>query len=65
MSSVNDRLMIFRADTGEKLLELNCSVTQMGPPISFTIEGQAPGEEPETPLPGCPDVRVGPGSPAN
>ncbi len=38
--SVNDRLMIFKADTGEKLLELNCGVTQMGPPISFMIDGK-------------------------
>jgi PQQ-dependent dehydrogenase (methanol/ethanol family) len=40
LDSVNDRLMIFRADTGEKLTELNCSVTQMGPPISFMIDGK-------------------------
>jgi len=40
LDSVNDRLMIFRADTGEKLLELNCNVTQMGPPISFTLDGK-------------------------
>ena len=39
MSSVNDRLMIFRADTGEKLREINCHITQMGPPISFVIDG--------------------------
>jgi quinohemoprotein ethanol dehydrogenase len=40
LDSVNDRLMIFKADTGEKLLELNCNVTQMGPPISFTLDGK-------------------------
>lgn len=38
--SVNDRLMIFRADTGEKLTELNLGITQMGPPISFVIDGK-------------------------
>ncbi len=40
MSSVNDRLMIFRADTGEKLREINCHISQMGPPISFVIDGK-------------------------
>ena len=40
LDSVNDRLMIFRADTGEKLTELNCNVTQMGPPVSFMIDGK-------------------------
>jgi quinohemoprotein ethanol dehydrogenase len=39
-SSVNDRLMAFRADTGEKLLDLNLYTSQMGPPISFTIDGK-------------------------
>ena len=40
LDSVNDRLMIFKADTGEKLAELNFHVTQMGPPISFMIDGK-------------------------
>ena len=40
MSSVNDRLMIFKADTGEKLTELNLHITQMGPPISFLLDGK-------------------------
>ncbi len=39
-SSVNDRLMAFKADTGEKLLDLNLYTSQMGPPISFTIDGK-------------------------
>jgi quinohemoprotein ethanol dehydrogenase len=39
-SSVNDKLLAFRADTGEKLLELNLYTTQLGPPISFTIDGK-------------------------
>jgi len=39
-SSVNNRLMAFRADTGEQLLELDLYMTQMGPPISFTIDGK-------------------------
>jgi quinohemoprotein ethanol dehydrogenase len=39
-SSVNDKLLAFRADTGEKLLELDLYTTQLGPPISFTIDGK-------------------------
>ena len=39
-SSVNNRLMAFRADTGEKLLDLDLHTSQMGPPISFTIDGK-------------------------
>jgi quinohemoprotein ethanol dehydrogenase len=39
-SSVNNRLLAFRADTGEKLLELDLHTSQLGPPISFTIDGK-------------------------
>jgi len=39
-SSVNNRLLAFRADTGEQLLDLDLHTSQMGPPISFTIEGK-------------------------
>jgi quinohemoprotein ethanol dehydrogenase len=39
-SSVNNKLMAFRADTGEKLLDLDLYTSQMGPPISFTIAGK-------------------------
>ena len=39
-TSVNDRLMAFLADTGEKLLDLNLHTSQLGPPISFTIDGK-------------------------
>jgi quinohemoprotein ethanol dehydrogenase len=38
-SSVNNRLMAFRADTGDKVLDLDLGMTQMGPPISFTMDG--------------------------
>jgi quinohemoprotein ethanol dehydrogenase len=38
-SSVNSRLMAFRADTGDKVLDLDLGATQMGPPISFTMDG--------------------------
>ncbi|HEY6340944.1 MAG TPA: PQQ-binding-like beta-propeller repeat protein [Bryobacteraceae bacterium] len=37
-SSVASRLMAFRADTGEKLLDLDLHMSQMGPPVSFTID---------------------------
>jgi outer membrane protein assembly factor BamB len=39
-SSVNDRLIAYRADTGEKLLELNLGTSQLGPPITVTIDGK-------------------------
>jgi len=39
-SSVGNKLLAFRADTGEKLLELDLHTAQMGPPISFVIDGK-------------------------
>src|SRR6185369_1661047 len=39
-SSVNDKLIAYRADNGEKLAEIVLGTTQMGPPISFTIDGK-------------------------
>jgi quinohemoprotein ethanol dehydrogenase len=39
-SSVNDTLIAYRADTGEKLASINLGTTQMGPPISFTMDGK-------------------------
>jgi quinohemoprotein ethanol dehydrogenase len=39
LSSVNSKLLAYRADTGEKLLDLDLGTTQMGPPISFTMDG--------------------------
>jgi quinohemoprotein ethanol dehydrogenase len=39
-SSVNNKLLAFRADTGEQLLDLDLHMAQMGPPISFTIDGK-------------------------
>jgi hypothetical protein len=32
--------MIFRADSGEKLTEINLGITQMGPPSSFMLDGK-------------------------
>src|SRR5207248_2299558 len=39
-SSVNNRLLAFRADTGEQVLDLDLHMGQMGPPISFAIDGK-------------------------
>jgi len=39
-SSVNNKLMAFRADTGEKLLDLDLGTSQMGPPITFMVDGK-------------------------
>ncbi len=39
-SSVNNRLLVFRADTGEQLLKLDLHTSQLGPPISFEIDGK-------------------------
>jgi PQQ-dependent dehydrogenase (methanol/ethanol family) len=39
-SSVNDRLLAFRADTGEKVLELQLGTSQLGPPVSFLMDGK-------------------------
>ena len=38
-SSVNSRLLAFRADTGETLLDLPTGLSQMGPPMTFMIDG--------------------------
>jgi quinohemoprotein ethanol dehydrogenase len=39
-SSVNNRLLAFRADNGEKVFDMELGTSQMGPPISFTIDGK-------------------------
>jgi len=39
-SSVNDALLAFRADTGEKVLELHTGMSQMGPPVTFLVDGK-------------------------
>ena len=33
-------MQAYRADTGEKLLELETGMSQMGPPISYMIDGK-------------------------
>jgi hypothetical protein len=32
--------MVFRADTGERLLDLLTGLSQMGPPMTFMIDGK-------------------------
>lgn len=39
-SSVINRLIAYRADTGEQLLDLDTHLTQMGPPMTFMIDGK-------------------------
>jgi quinohemoprotein ethanol dehydrogenase len=39
-SSVNDKLLAFRADTGEKLAEFETGLSQLGPPITFLIQNK-------------------------
>ncbi len=39
-SSVNDKLLAYRSDNGEKLAEIELGVTQAGPPISVMIAGK-------------------------
>ena len=39
-TSVNDTLIAYRAETGEKLAAIQLGTTQMGPPISFTMDGK-------------------------
>jgi PQQ-dependent dehydrogenase (methanol/ethanol family) len=39
-SSVVNRLIAYRADTGEQLLDLDTHLSQMGPPMTFMIDGK-------------------------
>jgi quinohemoprotein ethanol dehydrogenase len=39
-SSVINRLIAYRADTGDQLLDLDTHLSQMGPPMTFTIDGK-------------------------
>ena len=38
-SSVNTRLLAYRADTGEQVLDLPTGLSQLGPPMTFMIDG--------------------------
>ena len=39
-SSVNNRLLGYNAQTGEKIFDLDLGTAQMGPPISFAVDGK-------------------------
>jgi quinohemoprotein ethanol dehydrogenase len=39
-SSVNTRLLAYRADTGEQVLDLPTGLSQLGPPMTFMIDGK-------------------------
>ena len=39
-SSVNTRLLAYRADTGEQVLDLPTGLSQMGPPMTFMLDGK-------------------------
>jgi quinohemoprotein ethanol dehydrogenase len=39
-SSVNNRLLGYNAQTGDKVFDMDLGTAQMGPPISFAIDGQ-------------------------
>jgi quinohemoprotein ethanol dehydrogenase len=39
-SSVNNRLLAYRADTGEPLLDLQTGLSQAGPPMTFMLDGK-------------------------
>ena len=39
-ASVNTRLLAFRADTGEQIMDITTGVTQAGPPMTFMIDGK-------------------------
>ncbi len=39
-SSVNTRLLAYRADTGEQVLDLETGLSQMGPPMTFMLNGK-------------------------
>ena len=39
-SGVNNRLLAYRADTGEQLLDLDTGLSQMGPPMTFMLDGK-------------------------
>jgi quinohemoprotein ethanol dehydrogenase len=39
-SSVNTRLLAYRADTGEQVLDLATGLTQLGPPMTYMLDGK-------------------------
>ena len=39
-SSVINRLLAYRADTGEQVFDLDTHLSQMGPPMTFMLDGK-------------------------
>jgi PQQ-dependent dehydrogenase (methanol/ethanol family) len=39
-ASVNTRLLAFRADTGEQIMDITTGVSQAGPPMTFMVDGK-------------------------
>lgn len=39
-SSVNTRLIAYRADNGDQLIDISTGLSQMGPPMTFMIDGK-------------------------
>src|SRR5215467_2955131 len=39
-ASVNTRLLAYRADTGEQILDVTTGISQAGPPMTFIIDGK-------------------------
>ncbi|HEY4362922.1 MAG TPA: PQQ-binding-like beta-propeller repeat protein [Bryobacteraceae bacterium] len=39
-ASVNTRLLAFRADTGEQIMDITTGVSQAGPPMTFMLDGK-------------------------
>jgi len=39
-SSVNNRLLVYKADNGDVLLDLPTGLTQMGPPMTYMLDGK-------------------------
>src|SRR4030095_6630879 len=40
LTNINNRLMAFKADTGEQVLELNTGMGNPGPPMTFMLDGK-------------------------
>ena len=39
-ASVNTRLIVYRADNGDQLLDITTGLSQMGPPMTFMLDGK-------------------------
>jgi len=39
-ASVNTRLLVYRADNGDQLMDITTGLSQMGPPMTFMLDGK-------------------------